>query len=263
LEERWLSSEAGLLVRSGNSTKARSRLEELGTATTAVGVLASARVLLLLGDVPAAMATRDQVEAVDHPPRKVDAALLDVFLAVAAGDQEGALERLEDAVAAAAPWTLRRAFLVDGSELRTLLERLVDRGTAAPAFALELLERMSGSPLPTRAGGRRFAQDRAACGRRDRVGEPLPRGVDLVGAMLSVLGMGGVVLGVLVWQEGGEFVGALMVMGVAAIVGLGFWLVRRKRRERPALLDPDLFRYGARAPSSDGGSCSARSGRPC
>jgi LPXTG-motif cell wall-anchored protein len=68
------------------------------------------------------------------------------------------------------------------------------------------------------------------------------RGVDLVGAMLSVLGMGGVVLGVLVWQEGGEFVGALMVMGVAAIVGLGFWLVRRKRRELPALLDPDLFR---------------------
>ncbi|HEY8532274.1 MAG TPA: MFS transporter [Micromonospora sp.] len=67
-------------------------------------------------------------------------------------------------------------------------------------------------------------------------------GVDLVGAMLSVVGMGGVVLGVLVWQEGGEFVGALMVMGVVAIVGLGFWLVRRKRRGRPALLDPDLFR---------------------
>src|SRR5688500_16011593 len=68
------------------------------------------------------------------------------------------------------------------------------------------------------------------------------RRVDLVGAMLSVLGMGGVVLGVLVWQEGGEFVGALMIMGVAALVGLGFWLVRRKRRGRPTLLDPDLFR---------------------
>src|SRR3954469_13263443 len=33
-----------------------------------------------------------------------------------------------------------------------------------------------------------------------------PRGVDPVGAVLSVLGMGGVVLGILVWQEGGESV---------------------------------------------------------
>src|SRR5215207_3047041 len=35
-----------------------------------------------------------------------------------------------------------------------------------------------------------------------------PRGVDAVGAVLSVLGMGGIVLGILVWQEGGESVGA-------------------------------------------------------
>ena len=34
-----------------------------------------------------------------------------------------------------------------------------------------------------------------------------PRGVDAVGAVLSVLGMGGIVLGILVWQEGGESVG--------------------------------------------------------
>src|SRR3954451_19345043 len=40
-----------------------------------------------------------------------------------------------------------------------------------------------------------------------------PRGVDVVGALLSVLGMGGVVLGILVWQEGGEYVGALIVAG--------------------------------------------------
>ena len=33
-----------------------------------------------------------------------------------------------------------------------------------------------------------------------------PRGVDPVGAGLSVLGMGGIVLGILVWQEGGDFV---------------------------------------------------------
>src|SRR5687767_12311682 len=35
-----------------------------------------------------------------------------------------------------------------------------------------------------------------------------PRVVDWVGAALSVLGMGGIVLGILVWQEGGEAVAA-------------------------------------------------------
>src|SRR6187401_750230 len=36
------------------------------------------------------------------------------------------------------------------------------------------------------------------------------RSIDLVGAVFSVLGMGGIVLGILVWQEGGESVGALL-----------------------------------------------------
>ena len=41
-----------------------------------------------------------------------------------------------------------------------------------------------------------------------------------VGAVLSVLGMGGVVLGILVWQEGGESVGALIAVGLVAMGGL-------------------------------------------
>ncbi|MGW0635904.1 MFS transporter [Nocardia salmonicida] len=69
-----------------------------------------------------------------------------------------------------------------------------------------------------------------------------PRGVDLVGAVLSVLGMGGIVLGILVWQEGGESVGALLAVGAIALAGLAYWLVRRKRAGKPTLLDPDLFR---------------------
>jgi MFS family permease len=69
-----------------------------------------------------------------------------------------------------------------------------------------------------------------------------PRGVDVGGAVLSVLGMGGIVLGILVWQEGGEAVGALIVIGVAAMGGLAWWLLRRKREAKPTLLDPDLFR---------------------
>jgi MFS family permease len=68
-----------------------------------------------------------------------------------------------------------------------------------------------------------------------------PRGVDVVGACLSVLGMGGIVLGILVWQEGGESVAALLVIGAAAMAGLVRWLVKRKRDGRPTLLDPDLF----------------------
>jgi predicted MFS family arabinose efflux permease len=71
------------------------------------------------------------------------------------------------------------------------------------------------------------------------------RGIDLTGAALSVLGMGGIVLGVLVWQEGGEAVGALIVLGVAAMGTLVWWLQRRKREGKPALLDAALFRSKA------------------
>jgi EmrB/QacA subfamily drug resistance transporter len=69
-----------------------------------------------------------------------------------------------------------------------------------------------------------------------------PRGVDAVGAVLSVLGMGGIVLGILVWQEGGESVAALLVVGAIALAALVSWLARRKRQGKPTLLEPDLFK---------------------
>src|SRR5947209_838655 len=69
-----------------------------------------------------------------------------------------------------------------------------------------------------------------------------PRGVDYVGALLSIVGMGGIVLGILVWQEGGDHVAALIVLGAVAMGGLFSWLVRRKRQGKPTLLDPDLLR---------------------
>ena len=68
-----------------------------------------------------------------------------------------------------------------------------------------------------------------------------PKRVDVVGAVLSVLGMGGIVLGILVWQEGGDKVGALLLVGVVGLAALATWLVRRKRSGKQALLDPDLF----------------------
>jgi EmrB/QacA subfamily drug resistance transporter len=69
-----------------------------------------------------------------------------------------------------------------------------------------------------------------------------PRAVDAVGALLSVLGMGGIVLSILVWQEGGESVAALFVIGAVALALLVVWLRRREREGKPALLDAALFR---------------------
>jgi hypothetical protein len=67
--------------------------------------------------------------------------------------------------------------------------------------------------------------------------------VDVVGAVLSVLGMGGVVLGILVWQEGGDFVLLLIATGAVTLFVLMHWLARRKARGRSALIDPDLFAH--------------------
>src|SRR6476619_515981 len=68
-----------------------------------------------------------------------------------------------------------------------------------------------------------------------------PPGVDWIGAGLSIVGMGGIVISILVWQEGGESVGALLLLGGAAMSGFIWWIVRRKRRGEIPLIDPDLF----------------------
>jgi EmrB/QacA subfamily drug resistance transporter len=69
------------------------------------------------------------------------------------------------------------------------------------------------------------------------------RKVDWTGALLSVVGMGGLVLGILVWQEGGEAVGLLMAIGAIGLALLAWWLVRRKRQGKVTLLDPELFTF--------------------
>jgi EmrB/QacA subfamily drug resistance transporter len=67
------------------------------------------------------------------------------------------------------------------------------------------------------------------------------RGVDVVGAVLSALGMGGLVLGILLWENGSEAVGAVIGAGAVALGLLVWWLARRKRQGKPALLDVSLF----------------------
>ncbi|WP_345761223.1 MFS transporter [Diaminobutyricibacter sp. McL0608] len=68
------------------------------------------------------------------------------------------------------------------------------------------------------------------------------RAVDWIGSLLSVVGMGGIVLSILAWQEGIGSVGVLLGVGVLGLVGLVFWLRRRKRLSKATLLDPELFR---------------------
>src|SRR6266550_7675084 len=68
------------------------------------------------------------------------------------------------------------------------------------------------------------------------------RRVDVVGAILSAVGMGGVVLGIFVWEEGGAAVGALLAVGVTGLGSLAWWLRKRKREGKPALIDADLFK---------------------
>src|SRR6201995_1975153 len=68
------------------------------------------------------------------------------------------------------------------------------------------------------------------------------RQIDSVGAGLSVIGMGGVVLGILVWQEGGDYVVLLIAIGALALWAFARWLVPRRHEGKVTLLDPDLFR---------------------
>jgi LPXTG-motif cell wall-anchored protein len=57
------------------------------------------------------------------------------------------------------------------------------------------------------------------------------RAIDVVGALLSIVGMGGIVLGILAWQEGAEYMLAILIIGALALTGFAFWLVRRKQQE--------------------------------
>ena len=87
-----------------------------------------------------------------------------------------------------------------------------------------------------------------------------PRQIDLVGAVLSVVGMGGVVLGILVWQEGGESVGVThRRRAPSRSAALAYWLVRRKRAGKPTLLDPDLFAHPNFRIGDHRSRCSSRS----
>ena len=153
-----MTTEAALLTRAGDAGAARKLLEQLGSATTDEGVLAVARVHLLLGDPTSAAAIRAGIAPAAHVRGRVTAAVLDALLAAASGDEDRASEHIEDALAAAAPWSLRRPLLTDSAPLQPLLQRRIESGSVVPAFALDLLERISGAS-PTHTEVRRALID--------------------------------------------------------------------------------------------------------
>ncbi len=75
------------------------------------------------------------------------------------------------------------------------------------------------------------------------------RQFDTVGAILSVVGMSGIVLGILAWESGAAWVGTLIMIGVIGMLTFAWWLVRTKKQGKTTLIDPGLFslkpfRYG-------------------
>lgn len=68
------------------------------------------------------------------------------------------------------------------------------------------------------------------------------REIDYVGAFLSVVGMGGIVLGILAWQEGAESVGLIISIGIILFVLFIEWLFKRDKENKSRLIDPKLFK---------------------
>lgn len=149
LAEQRMLVEAGLRMRLGDPAGARRLVDAFGRPRTDAGAVSLARVQVLLGEVPTLPAVPDA-----DPRTRVGRGVVEALVAARGGDVERGLERLEEALQAAAPGRMRRPFLVDAAELRTLLLRRIERGSAVPAFALDLVQRMSGTAVDELAARR-------------------------------------------------------------------------------------------------------------
>ena len=142
LAQRWALAEAALLARVGDAAAARALADRAGPPGPGAA-LALARLHLHLGD-PAAGGTVLRQVADQHPRARTGVGVVGALIAVTAGDDERALVLVEDALLAAAPFGLRRPFLAE-PDLVDLLERRVERGSAAGEFALDVLGRLTGA----------------------------------------------------------------------------------------------------------------------
>jgi EmrB/QacA subfamily drug resistance transporter len=153
--------------------------------------------------------------------------LLPAMQSLIHGNFEGAYQRRVYAMVGAAAAIAAAIGPLLGGFITTFLSWRVAFGLEAVVIAIVL-------------SGIRLVKDVPYTGSRE---------IDGVGGILSIIGMGGIVLGVLAWQEGGERVLLLLALGAIGLTAFGAWLVRRKRAGKTALIDPDLFkskvfRYG-------------------
>ncbi len=125
--------------------------------------------------------------------------LLPAMQSLIHGNFEGAAQKRVYALVGASPRSPRRS-----DPCSVVSSRLSCRGASASRREVEII-----------------AVVLSGIGRVREVPYTGPRHIDAVGAALSVIGMGGLVLGILVWQEGGEAVAALLAVGAVALGSLG------------------------------------------
>ena len=144
LADRMLLVSAELLRRAGDLTQAAEVLAELRLPATATTTHALTRLHLAAGEVTTAERTLSSFPLERATPReRVDGAVLRVLIG-AAQDREAGLRSLEDALLAGAPLEMRRPFLIESADLRSLLGDRIEAGTVMAGFAVDLLHRMSG-----------------------------------------------------------------------------------------------------------------------
>jgi LuxR family maltose regulon positive regulatory protein len=143
LADRMLLVYAELLRRAGDLTQAAEVLAGLRRTATAT-THALTHLHLAAGEVTTAERKLSSFPLERATPReRVDGAVLRVLIG-AAQDREAAARSLEDALLAAAPLGMRRPFLIESADLRSLLGDRIEAGTIMAGFAVDLLHRMSG-----------------------------------------------------------------------------------------------------------------------
>ena len=144
LTDRLAHVEAELLCRVGDIEQAQEVLAGLRGKPTAASARSLARLSLLAADPATAQQALAPFPGDGATVRgQVEGAILRSIIA-APHDRATALSRLDGALLAAAPLGMRRPFLVHAADLRELINARIEAGTAAAAFAVDLMRRMSG-----------------------------------------------------------------------------------------------------------------------
>jgi LuxR family maltose regulon positive regulatory protein len=144
LTDRLTYVEADLLCRIGDVENAAAALAGLHGQPTRASARAMARLHLYQGDPEAAQQALARFPDDGTTIRgQIEGAILR-SLCTTPPDRVTALTRLDAALLAAAPLGVRRPFLVPLAGLRELINARIEAGTAAAAFAVDLVRRMSG-----------------------------------------------------------------------------------------------------------------------